>query len=697
MTQATKVLTAVFLALATVPAAKALSDDTCLSCHSTKDAFADAGERAGRLVVPPDALKGSKHEGFACTQCHADLAKDDAPIPHPARLAPVDCGACHAEVAETLRKTSVHASGMKPREGAKSPCADCHGSHQIRGKDDAAAAINPKRLADTCGACHAAKDGKDVVGEWKRSIHGRAVLVYEIAEAPTCAACHKPHEIRRIADPENPLNRRNRMKVCASCHPSESAAVLRGAHGKGWAAGNADAPVCTDCHGAHDIDRPNERASRVYAGRVAATCGRCHGDPALAARNNLKADRVSTYQNSYHGKGSLWHSSNVANCASCHQYHDVRGSSDPASPINDKNIRATCGRPDCHPNATAEFARLPVHAGADARGRGLLRSIKISYLLLIFGTLGGMALHQLLELFRLFRARRRPIEADPGDVAPPRAPPLSRLEVKGGRYVVRRWDPNMVVQHLLLTITFTTLAATGFLLELPAAAAGNLGAQAFALRANLHRIAAVLLLAVGAYHLIWLRFTARGRREFVAMLPLPLEEFRHLWRTIRWFVGIDERPPAGRRYNYREKAEYWALVWGTAVMGATGIILWTAPRWHWLVVEVARVVHLYEAMLAVGAILIWHMLGVQFRPGIHGTHPTWIDGTITPHLMKEEHAAEYRQMVLWHGVDPERDVPPSWAEELPRPAAPPAAPDGKSPEEGASGAPESGGNEPRRA
>lgn len=632
-----------------------LSDETCFSCHANSEALAEAGDRAKGLVVGRSSLKGSSHDGLSCTQCHVDLADDNAPLPHPKRLKPADCAACHGEQAAAVA-SSVH--GLFPLGAtARSGCAGCHGGHGIRPAADPESSTHRRHLADSCARCHLpSAKGTDPVTLWKNSVHGRGALDWEIEDAPTCEACHKPHQVHRVEDPADPLNRRNRLSACGSCHPSEFKAVTRGVHGKARLAGNLAAPDCTDCHGSHGVEPPRERGSRVYATQVSTTCGRCHGDPELTTRFGLRPDRVSTFEDSFHGKGTRWKDSQVANCASCHRYHDVRTGSDPASPVHPRNLQKTCDRPDCHPGATADFARLPVHAGAQIPKQSLLRSIRTGYILLISLTLAFMAIHQTLYIRALFRARRQGhyISTDRLPVSRPPVKPLSQLIEREEGPVIQRWNTNMVFQHMALTISFATLGLTGFLLELPAVWAGRLGGLGptlFNLRGILHRIAAVLLIGGAVYHLWWLAFNARGRQELVELLPQPLFDLQQMLQAFAFFLGLRKDPPPGRRYNYREKLEYWALIWGTIVMAGTGIILWSAAHWPWIVVEISRVVHTFEAILAFGAILIWHLFSVQFRPGIPGTHPTWIDGTITAGLMLEEHAEEYRALVAWHGRD----------------------------------------------
>jgi cytochrome b subunit of formate dehydrogenase len=153
----------------------------------------------------------------------------------------------------------------------------------------------------------------------------------------------------------------------------------------------------------------------------------------------------------------------------------------------------------------------------------------------------------------------------------------------------------------------------------------------------------------------WLAFTKRGRRELVELLPDVLHDGKDLVGNFAWFLGFRDTPPPGRRYTYREKLEYWALVWGTIVMVVSGVVLWTESHWPALVVELSQLVHGYEALLAFAAILLWHLFGVHLKPGIFPMNRTWIDGGMPVHAMKEEHREEYDELIAWQGIDPERD------------------------------------------
>ena len=177
-----------------------------------------------------------------------------------------------------------------------------------------------------------------------------------------CGSCHGSHGIKRVADPASGVSRRNIITTCGRCHVGIERDYLEGVHGKDYLNGGKDVPVCTDCHSEHDIRSPVEAESSVYATKVAAVCSRCHDDMALARRYGLMPDRMKTYAQSYHGTASRFGEVRVANCASCHGFHDIRDSSDPKSSIFPGNLPETCGR--CHPGATKHFAEGKIHSAA---------------------------------------------------------------------------------------------------------------------------------------------------------------------------------------------------------------------------------------------------------------------------------------------------------------------------------------------
>jgi hypothetical protein len=162
-------------------------------------------------------------------------------------------------------------------------------------------------------------------------------------------------------------------------------------------------------------------------------------------------------------------------------------------------------------------------------------------------------------------------------------------------------------------------------------------------RAMTHRVAAVILIGVGTYHVFYLAFSRHGRRLIIDFLPTPAD-VTGLWDTIRYYLGLRSEKPEFARFNYAEKAEYWALVWGLFVMAGTGIIIWakvlvgnSLPRW-WI--DVATAIHFYEAVLATLAIVVWHFYQVFFDPDVYPMNWAWWDGKMSFEHYREEHGLD---------------------------------------------------------
>jgi len=199
-----------------------------------------------------------------------------------------------------------------------------------------------------------------------------------------------------------------------------------------------------------------------------------------------------------------------------------------------------------------------------------------------------------------------------------------------------------------LLVSFITLVVTGFALKYPHSFWAEpivRWEKDFPLRGWLHRIAGVVLMGTGVYHLIYLSTKREGRRWVKAMLP-QVRDVQDAVQTVGYNMGYRHQPPHYARFNYAEKAEYWALVWGTAVMAATGILLW-AHDWvlAWsphpmIVLDVTTAVHFYEAILATFSILIWHFYFVIFDPDVYPLKWTALTGRAPEHEVREEEPEE---------------------------------------------------------
>jgi cytochrome b subunit of formate dehydrogenase len=279
-----------------------------------------------------------------------------------------------------------------------------------------------------------------------------------------------------------------------------------------------------------------------------------------------------------------------------------------------------------------------VHVAEATPDQPLLYWVRWIYLMLIFGTIGGMLLHNGIDFaYRLGGSWRAH---------------LGRA-VTHTSTAVERWYVRMTlgerIQHALLAASFFVLVFTGMALKFPETWMFAWFARlehGYALRSITHRWAAVVLVGVSLFHVGYL-FTRRGRGMVRAMVP-GIRDVFEVRDNLLHLLGRRKDPPKFDRFSYIEKAEYWALIWGTVVMSATGFILWfeaeSLRAFGMLVTDLATLVHYYEAWLAFLAILVWHGYHTVLRPDVYPMSWSWITGRMTEEEMKHEHGGEWERM-----------------------------------------------------
>jgi cytochrome b subunit of formate dehydrogenase len=192
-----------------------------------------------------------------------------------------------------------------------------------------------------------------------------------------------------------------------------------------------------------------------------------------------------------------------------------------------------------------------------------------------------------------------------------------------------RMTVNQRWQHLILLSSFIVLVITGFALKFPDTWFATRWAWARICAASSIASPACILIAAGIYHVFYLA-ASPAKAGACSATSRRAQRCFDAWGTMRYYLGLSKQKPKFGRFNYAEKAEYWALVWGTALMGLTGIMIWAKvwvgdllARW-W--VDVATAVHFYEAILATLAILVWHFYQVFFDPDVYPMNWAWWDG-----------------------------------------------------------------------
>jgi cytochrome b subunit of formate dehydrogenase len=653
---------------ATMPARAAetpevvLQNKRCLDCHGQEkivnlppderrtmlDAARDeplppAKPRPG-LYVTADQLKAGVHGDVTCVSCHADAEK----LPHRAKLAPATCGNCHENAGAAYRR-GIHAeiAAQHPDATPASPdtnapaCATCHGAHDILAVKDKASRVYPLNVVKLCGDCHekhtqrsaTGRSQSKIVKSYLESVHGQMVTKGGLVVAATCADCHRAHDIQPSNKPESSVHRDHVPQTCGTCHVGVVDTYEKSIHGRKLAEGDPKAPVCTDCHTAHRITRASTAGFKLD---IVNECGQCHDKPLSPGGQTL----YQTYRQSYHGQVESLGSLRGARCSDCHGSHDIKALDDPDSRVVGDRKRETCAK--CHENATASFAKFEPHADhTDGRRFPLLHGIWLYFVVLMSVTFGFYGVHTVLWFGRSLLDRIKHGPAPRHDGAEPG---------------IRRFRKIDRVNHAIIIVSFFGLTLTGMPLlfsDQPWAAvlAGLFGGAHAA--GVFHRLFAVMLMCNFAVHFAGVvnRIRKHSLKKVVfgpnSLLPRwrDVTDFAHM---LRWFF-TGGRKPTFDKWTYWEKFDYWAEIFGTSIIGFTGLMLWfpntfshLMPGWMF---NVASIVHGYEALLAVGFIFTIHFFNANLRPEKFPVDTVMFTGYMSEHEFKEERGAEYERVV----------------------------------------------------
>ena len=605
--------------------------------------LADAQEVHRSAASQAQALAGSVHRSLGCQSCHGEGAMEMRAAADPIAA----CTSCHATA--QVMATDNHGTARARGNTTAPTCVTCHGSHDVLPGSDERSRTFPAAVNGRCGGCHT-----PALRTYGAGVHATAQSGLAAGSpAANCAACHAPHDVRRAADSTSTVSRTGVAATCGACHQQAGADYDVSVHATALRRGSIHAATCVDCHSSHAIRPGRQEDAPTAPLRVAlATCGSCHDNVQLTRAHALPPV-VGDYRASFHGLSAALGDRRVANCASCHGIHDIRPSWDPQSRIHPDNTPATCGA--CHSGVTATFARGGVHHAPDTPGHRFVDVTRAMYAALIVVLIALMAAHNALD----FRRRWRDRQAEHRAMA---AAASAHTGALPGVYV--RFTRNERVQHWVLAGSFVTLVVTGFALKFGWNLPGVAPQTGALLRAWGHRVAAVVLLALGAYHLGYLAFTRRGRATVRALWPRfdraanvvccaascvrlgppSVSDWRDLVQMVRYNLGRTRNRPRFGRFTYAEKMEYFALLWGTVIMAVSGFVLWfEVPflnRFPYWTLELATVVHLYEAILASLAIVVWHFYFTIVRPDVFPLSTAMITGTVSMHEMQREHPAE---------------------------------------------------------
>jgi cytochrome b subunit of formate dehydrogenase len=210
----------------------------------------------------------------------------------------------------------------------------------------------------------------------------------------------------------------------------------------------------------------------------------------------------------------------------------------------------------------------------------------------------------------------------------------------------QRFDISQRVEHIVFLLSFTILGFTGLIQKFAAYPLSDSfinGLGGIENVRTIHHYSAILMMIVSGYHVLVLSYKVFVLRVRWSMMPL-IDDIQHVIHDVLYFLGLRKHRAFYGRYNYAEKAEYLAVVWGTIVMGLTGFMMWnplsTTQLLPGAVIPAAKAAHGAEAILAVLAIIVWHFYHVHIKH----FNKSMFTGKLTRKEMMHEHPGELSQI-----------------------------------------------------
>jgi hypothetical protein len=218
--------------------------------------------------------------------------------------------------------------------------------------------------------------------------------------APFCVDCHGAHDIAKPNEPRTKVS-----DTCGSCHSDIAEVYLKSVHGRLLVEkNNHDVPVCTDCHHTHDIADPRTTDWRL---KTVELCSGCHANKTMMAKYGLSTNVLKSYLSDFHGmSASLYREQKgepravTALCVDCHGTHDIVKVKDSGSKVLEANLEKTCAK--CHPGASKNFpAAWLSHYEPSPKRAPLVWAVGVFYKIFIPFVIGGLVLQILLSLWRV--------------------------------------------------------------------------------------------------------------------------------------------------------------------------------------------------------------------------------------------------------------------------------------------------------
>lgn len=582
---------ALLVCVAWSSAASAQDRENCLLCHQFPGlSWTDPSSKQVRLLyVDPGYVlhDAGPHARLACTDCHS--AAEVGVVPH-RTTTPVDCARrCHLSRPDAPPRTFSHENVVRMLN--QSPHApDALQKLQLTGGP---------LLKDGQSACLFCHDEPVFAADFRRSHNGEM-------NTGRCDVCH------------------------TTGLPLDTPFFLR-----------------------HVVGRLQPTRPTMELAQV---CAVCHSDAQFVAAQGGK-DPVASFVRSFHGKAALLGDQATANCIDCHvrpdqNAHLMLGPDQPASAVHVSRIANSCRSTECHPGADKSIAATAMHLDLPTARGTIDYVIAAAFILITFISFAPSALIVLLELGQLVVGRHWHGAAALRQLAEEvAAHPQGRRRLARFSFVQR-------IQHWVLGILFVLLAITGFPMKFPEAAWAEQTIRALGgleIARLIHHWAGLgLVVGFGVHlvHIAWMTIRRAASRDehgkhvgiWNAVLGLPMviqpSDFGRVGGLFAYLFGLRKDRPIFGRFSASEKFEYFGVLWGSTLLGITGLMLWGEQITSYFlggrVFNIASIIHTYEAFLAIIHVGILHMFNVILAPAVFPLSPAVLSGRTPVGKLAEE-------------------------------------------------------------
>jgi len=609
-----------------------ISDRSCLECHEKTGIHKTVRDSVISIRVTKEDISNSVHLNIPCVKCHSDVSVE---MKRPCTTAgKIDCSNCHAEISN-IYMASGHGQSYTNKEKNAPYCTDCHGTHRIKSRFDDTSPTYRSAIPGLCGECHR-ENGKapltthlkevNALKDYSSSVHGIGLTEKGLLPSAVCTDCHSTHFILKESDEKSSVNSKNIPATCSSCHKGIYNDYIASDHSILKSDSKKKYPTCADCHTAHGI---TDITKDKFMNQVTNQCGSCHEDVS------------KTYMDTYHGKAYQLGYLKAAKCSDCHGAHKIYSANNPKSAVSSQSIVETCKK--CHPDANKRFTGYLTHATHHNKTKyPVLYYTFWGMTSLLIGVFGFFGIHLLLWFPRSVKNMRKR---------------KKERESVTDKYYIIRFTKSQRITHIFVILSFMMLALTGMMLKFAGMTWATKLAQLLGgvdTAGNIHRFSALITFGYFAFHVVSLvRMQVKRHipfRQFVfgkESLMFNKQDLIDFRDTIKWFLGRGPRPEYGR-WTYWEKFDYFAVFWGVAIIGFSGLILWFPefftkifPGW---LINVAMIIHSDEALLAVGFIFTIHFFNTHLRPDAFPMDTVIFTGMVPYEEYKNDRPREFEAL-----------------------------------------------------